>query len=887
MTAPDTILARTGAVIARIARRLSGVAPHDGEAEERLRASFREACGRFKRLISANNKALEAMAHLEETLAGNTPYSLPYIRTQSTRIVSSVYQMIEALDTLAPGRYPALRQRFEAISGSIIPLLGTSPDMTGGPFIRSFADLTAASSDEVGSKAANLGELRNVAGLPVPDGFAVTASAFWHFMRASGLDEEVDRQLRLADPERLDRLYGACSHIQQRILATPVPEDLEQQLHAAGAALQARLTQPSQPSQPPYPPHPAHLAVRSSALGEDMPGQAFAGQYRSLLNVPPLQLPEAWREVIASKYGAEAVAYRMRNGLADRDTAVCVAVMPMLGSVAGGVLYTRNPMNARSDSMVIHAALGLPRGVVDGRLPTDRFVVQRSLPHAVQERHVAYKNEQYATASGEGVTRIPASPDEAERPSLSDDQLTRLAALASAVDSHYGTPQDVEWAMLPDDQFMLLQSRPLTMHEGHAARSLPAGAHILLQAGETASHGTACGHVVHVRKQADALGFPEGAVLAIPHAAPRWAPLLSRASAVLAGTGSSAGHLANVAREFGVPAIFGTGWKIDTLEAGSLVTVDADACAVLAGRVDALLAHATPPRPIMQGTPVHAILEEVISHIAPLNLTDPDGPDFRAANCATLHDLTRFCHQKAVEEMFRDGKDARFPKQLARQLYHGRPLQFWVVDLDDAFRDPPQGKLIPLENIASPPMHALWRGMMHIPWGGPPPIHARGFLAVLAESALDPGFEPAGASAYSMRNYFLVSSRFCTLQSRFGYHFCTVETLAGEEDAENFAAFRFRGGAADLDRRLLRVRLIADVLEEYGFRVRTIRDSLAARTEGLPQKDMLRALHVLGYLAMHTRQLDMVMSGSDAVRHYRDKIFGELGSILQEMQEAR
>ncbi|WBF66900.1 hypothetical protein LN040_14410 [Desulfovibrio subterraneus] len=873
MTSPDSALARAWAVIATTARRLSGSAPYSSAEEESLRASFREACGRFKRLISANNKALEAMSHMEQALEGTAPYDLSYVRTQSTRIVSSVYQMIEAMETIAPGRYGALRERFEAIRAEISPHLETTPEPADGPLVLPFSSLGCEHAPQVGGKAANLGELRNKANLPVPDGFAVTAHGFWAFMRHSGLDEEADRQLRLADPDRLDNLYAMCSRIQQQIMRSPLPDELVQALTRAEAELRERTG------------YTGNLAVRSSALGEDMPGQAFAGQYRSLLNVPSETLAEAWREVAASKYGAEAVAYRLRCGLSDRDTAVSVAVMPMLGSVAGGVLYTRDPVDVRSEAIIIHAVQGLPRGVVDGRLPTDRFAVQRTAPFAIVERHVAFKKERYVTAPGEGVAKVDSPPEEAALPSLTDEQLQQLAALAERVEQHYGTPQDVEWAMLPDTSFMLLQSRPLTMPSADAiARrltppTLPEGTVVLVQGGETASPGTGAGPIVQIRKQAEALAFPEGGVLVVPYAAPRWAPLLSRASAVIAGTGSSAGHLANVAREFGVPALFGTGWKADSLETGTLVTVDADAGLVLEGRVESLLT-APKPRNVMQGTSVHATLKQVLSHIAPLSLTDPDCPDFRAVNCKTMHDITRFCHQKAVEEMFRDGKDARFPKHLARQLYHGRPLQFWVVDLDDAFRSPPAGKLIPLENIASPPMHALWHGMMHIPWQGPPPVHARGFLSVLAESALDPGFEPSSASIYSMKNYFLVSSRFCTLQSRFGYHFCTVETLAGDVDAENFAAFRFKGGAADADRRLMRVRLIADILEENNFRVQVIRDSLAARMEGLPLEHMLRALQVLGYLAMHTRQLDMVMSSPEAVQHYRDKIATELQEVL-------
>ncbi len=991
MTPHESALARTWAVLRKwgrflkgslhaMARRCFPAARYDEAAQEGLRASFREACAWFKRLVSANNKALEAMSHMEETLAGSSPYDLAYVRTQTTRIASSVYQMIEAMDALAPDRYSVLRERFEEIRAQLAPLLETAPDLGEGPLVRSFAELAAVDAPEVGGKAANLGELRNRAYLPVPDGFAVTARAFWLFMRHSGLNEEVDRLLRLADPDRLDSLYGVCSRIQQKVVSAPLPEELETALTAAANALMQRTG------------WSGSLAVRSSALGEDMPGHAFAGQYRSLLNVPPEHVAEAWREVIASKYGAEAVAYRMRCGLSDRDTAVSVAVMPMLGSVAGGVLYTRNPVQGNSDTMVIHAASGLPRGVVDGRVPTDRFVLSCDPPYAIVERHIARKTERYEVGNGEGVTRRETPAHLVETPSLDDEKLRALATLSMRVEAHYGCAQDVEWALLPHGEFMLLQARPLSLiggdpvacvfPGGQDASEMPDGARdnplhgnyplrvgrfsdevdedagsaaeagaggssalqtagaaepaapyaagtadasdvafldannadimidttcitatdgaasagvaagsgdagappaeytVLLRGGETAAPGAGAGEVVHVRKQVEALAFPKGAVLVLSHAAPRWAPLLSRAAAVVAGTGSSAGHLANVSREFGVPALFGIGDAVEALPAGATVTVDADGGRVIEGTASALLRRAKRPRVVMRGSSVHTTLEKVLEHIAPLTLTDPDGPDFRAANCRTLHDITRFCHQKSVEEMFRDGKGARYPQHLARRLYHGRPLQFWVVDLDDAFRDPPEGKLIPLQNIVSPPMRALWHGMMDIPWEGPPPVHASGFLSVLAQSALDPGFEPAGASVYAMRNYFLVSSRFCTLQSRFGYHFCTVETLAGDEDAENFAAFRFKGGAADLDRRLRRVLLIADVLEEHGFRVRVIRDSLAARLEGFPLEMMLRALRVLGYLVMHTRQLDMVMSSPAAVGHYRKRIEDDLRAIL-------
>lgn len=868
----ESTVTHAWAALKRLARRLSAIVSTEKVVdEEGLRASFREACGRFKRLVSANNKALEAMSHMEETLAGSQPYDLAYVRTQTTRIVSAVYQMVEALDTLAPGRYSALRMRFESIRAQLVPLLETAPGTHDGTLVIPFSDLAAADAPRVGGKAANLGEMRNRADLPVSDGFAVTAQAFWLFMRHTGLDEEVDRQLRLASPERLESLYGTCSRIRQKIVAAPLPPELHEALNTAAQELALRTGSA------------ARLAVRSSALGEDSMGHAFAGQYRSMLNVPSEHLAEAWREVVASKYGVEAVAYRMRRGLADRDVAVSVAVMPMLGAVAGGVLYTRDPVTMRADNMVIHAVQGLPRGVVDGSLPTDRFSLCRVPPHAILSRQIAYKSERYAAANGEGVTRLDTPPDMASAPALTDAQLHTLAGLSMRVEQHYGIPQDVEWALLDNGEFRLLQARPILFNRAarapEAAPPLPEGTVVLLQGGETASPGTACGPVVQVRKQAEALGFPDNAVLAVPHADTRWAPLLSRAAAVVAGTGSSAGHLANVAREFGIPALFGVGWKVDTLKTGTVVTVDADAGQVLEGRIESLLADAPAPRNIMEGSSVHTALSNVLAHIAPLTLTDSESPDFRPENCQTLHDITRFCHQKAVEEMFRSD-DGGYPRHMAKQLYLDRPLQFWVVNLDDGFLREPQGKLIPLEDIGSPPMHALWHGMMHVPWAGPPPVHLQGFLSLLAQSASTPGFEPAGATDFTIRNYFLVSSRFCSLQSRFGYHFCTVETLAGDVDAENFVAFRFKGGAADINRRLMRVRLIAEILEEYGLRTRIIRDSLSARLEGLPMEETLRALRVMGHLVMHTRQLDMIMSSPDSVVYYKEKLGADIRTVL-------
>ena len=127
----------------------------------------------------------------------------------------------------------------------------------------------------------------------------------------------------------------------------------------------------------------------------------------------------------------------------------------------------------------------------------------------------------------------------------------------------------------------------------------------------------------------DLLQFPAGAVLvtAFPH--PGWAPLLSRAAALVTDRGGITGHLANVAREFGIPALFNTGKATAILTPGDTVTVDADGLAVYAGRVEELLALAAPKEGLMAGTPVGETLKEVMTLITPLHLTNPEASDFR------------------------------------------------------------------------------------------------------------------------------------------------------------------------------------------------------------------------------------------------------------------
>jgi len=417
---------------------------------------------------------------------------------------------------------------------------------------------------------------------------------------------------------------------------------------------------------------------------------------------------------------------------------------------------------------------------------------------------------------------------------------------------------------------------------GRTSETVDASAHtVLLQGKITASGGIRAGRVRVLKRDADALQFAAGEVMVIQQSLPGFAVLLDRAAAVIAEYGSISSHLANVAREYRVPALFDAEGAMDLLHNGQTVTVDADAMKVYEGKVVPLLKSPGRRAPnLMVGTPVYAILKQVMPHVAPLTLLNPDAPTFSPAHCTSLHDIIRYCHEKAVNEMFEFGRKHEFPKRSSKQLVVDVPMQWWILNLDDGFAEEVDGPRVRLENITSVPMLSLWQGITCMPWQGPPPIDGKGLLSVMFEATRNPALNPSMHSQYAQRNYFMIAKNYCSLMSRFGFHFCTVESYVSERVPENYIIFRFKGGAADDFRKMRRIRLISEILEGAGFTVMITEDALSARFEDYPMDVMQNRLNIIGYLTMHTRQLDMVMSKDAMVGHYRQKIKADIERLF-------
>jgi pyruvate,water dikinase len=452
------------------------------------------------------------------------------------------------------------------------------------------------------------------------------------------------------------------------------------------------------------------------------------------------------------------------------------------------------------------------------------------------------------------------------------------------LEAHFGQPQDIEWALDQKGRFYLMQSRALRVASPTLADerrpTVAKGHKILLDRGTIASRGVGAGPVHVVWNEEDLASFPEGGVLVVRHTYNEFAVVLQRAAAVVSDIGTVLGHLATVAREYNVPAVFNTEKATKVLRNGMQVTVDAMYANVYEGVVEELLKKKTADEAI-EASPVLKQLREILTMITPLNLTDPRSPEFTPKGCKTLHDITRFAHEVSLEAMFDLGKESHFAERSTKQLVCDVPMQWWIIDLDDGIKEGVTGKKVKVEDIVSIPMNAIWRGMTALPWKGPPPVDTKGFLSIMFGATMDPSMDPSVRKRFADKNYIIISKHFCNLNSRLGFHFSTTEAYVGDNPNENYVSFIFKGGAADVDRRVRRVQFVARLLEHFDFRVEIKDDSLLARLTGHNEDYLTERLKVLGHIMTHTRQLDMVMYNEAMVKWYYEDMLSGIESFVK------
>ena len=306
--------------------------------------------------------------------------------------------------------------------------------MTSSGYTRSLDRLRREDESSFGGKSASLGELL-AAEIPVPPGFALSTAAYASF----AADDAV--AAAIAD--------GAADAIGAAMRGVAMPGDVRDEIARAYASI----------GEPP-------VAVRSSAIGEDSAEATFAGQQETFLWVRGVeQVCEAVRDCWISLYSPTAVAYRARLGR-DRAAAMGVTVQEMVDAEISGVMFTCNPVSGDPSMVAVNASWGLGLAVVGGEVTPDDYLVSKVTREVVRAKVNDKHHEYVPDPNGRGAILRDVEVDRRTTRCLDEAALAALVDVAKRVERHFGSRQDIEWAIArgttAPEGLYLLQSRPVT-----------------------------------------------------------------------------------------------------------------------------------------------------------------------------------------------------------------------------------------------------------------------------------------------------------------------------------------------------------------------------------------------------------------------------------------
>ncbi|MFB6127642.1 MAG: phosphoenolpyruvate synthase [Halolamina sp.] len=596
----------------------------------------------------------------------------------------------------------------------------------------------------VGGKAASLGELTD-AGLPVPPGFVVTADTYRTFIEEAGIDDELFSAVDV-DPEDSAALTEAESRARELILETDLPASVREEILAAYDDLGDGE---------------AFVAVRSSATAEDLPDASFAGQQETFLNVTGEALVDRVKECWASLFSQRAIYYRNRQGFPHDEVDIAVVVQQMVAAEKSGVLFTSHPSTGEPRA-ILEAAWGLGEAVVSGSVSPDNYVVDRETGD-VTDVTVAEKKTKMVKdeETGETVER-EVGPDRRTERVLSEAEIDSLITVGERVEAHYEEPQDVEWAIVDGDVYML-QSRPITTisepspvddpskagtavgqtdggegatksessaggggdgddaagaaaHEnGAPTGAVDNGDDETLVSGLGASPGTVSGpaRVLTDLDELDKVG--DGDVIVAEMTTPDMVPAMKRAAAIVTDEGGMTSHAAIVSRELGVPAVVGTAAATTELADGDVITVDGERGTIRPGKPVSEESEHEPVEAVRPDTPVKPMTATEVK----VNVSIPEAAERAAATGADGVGLLRTEHMvissgKTPERYIADHGEGAYQDELVEGIervadeFYPRPVRVRTLDAPtDEFRQLTGGEDEPEEHN---PMLG-WRGI--------------------------------------------------------------------------------------------------------------------------------------------------------------------------------
>ena len=424
----------------------------------------------------------------------------------------------------------------------------------------------------VGGKGANLGEMYNF-GIPVPNGFVVTAQAYENVINHNALQPVIMEIIRRTEVTNQKELEKASIKIQRLIHTADIPNELVKEIFDSYKSLKKGDTTPL-------------VAVRSSATAEDLPDASFAGQQESYLDIKgEANLIQAIRSAWGSLWGARAIFYRATKGYDHFKVLLAVPVQLMIQSEVSGVVFSVNPVSKNKNQVVVEAVWGLGDYMVQGVVNPDHYIVNKK-DLTIHSRQIVSQSIMEVRNHPSGVKKVSVPAAKVNSRKLTDEQVIEVAKLSIKVHQHYFFPQDSEFAV-EDGKVFLVQTRPITTLQSGSSKVIVKESQIknlkqILQ-GEPASFGIGFGKVVRINSSNEIDKVKLGDVLVTEMTSPDFVPAMKKAGAIITDKGGQTSHAAIVSRELGIPAVVGTKTATNLLKTDQVVTVNGSTGAIYTG----------------------------------------------------------------------------------------------------------------------------------------------------------------------------------------------------------------------------------------------------------------------------------------------------------------
>lgn len=822
----------------------------------------------FRKILQLNTLVFEQIAAMDRALGGEYIFDRNFIEESVRTIARHVHHVTYNLNALTNNGYIPLYDRYQEIRVILDDILAGNTKALSCPPVLPLDSLSWELEPLVGIDLVCLAELRHHPGIKASNGLVVSSDAVQVI-----LNNTINKTIATAS-SKTDLSFD---------LVTESLSNSLQPMLAKHPKLLLSITATRLGGLPGDPRDLGEFLLRKEendsliVLAEaDLPLEQLTGS--------PGQSSPSLRETIRRDNGGSSpedlflkgitsittiAAERCKTLYPDTEPYFALFLRPASNALARGTITTRAAIKSATPLLTVTSWLPGKRQEMDihqlRRIFPFDFVssimspknLERHFPDGLQATNATPQNHHFRRGS---ATILPK-------------EIQALAETAMTLERIMGVPVIMHWEYLENNKFVVTRlfpflekpAVPTTLELEKEKKT----ATVIGKGGQVVQSGVAAGTVFHVTQHTSLNDFPIGGVAVAPIATPQLTPILHRASAILTEHGNPVGHLATVARELSLPALFGIPGILEKLPEGTEVTVDAGQGCIYKGVLNYLLQQGNNDNSFSPIDPEYRVLRRLLRFISPLKLVNPDDPNFLPQNCRSFHDIIHFCHEMAVDEL------AHFQERRPglRSIHTTRlhlPVQMDInlLDIGGGLPNSPVQQPGPAD-ILSEPFAIFLDGLLHPQATSEdvPTLGIRDIISSIPRTSRLSSISPE----ISGKNLAIISQEYMNLSLRLGYHFCVIDAHLANDRHRNYIYFRFIGGLADHVRRARRALFISDVLGAMDFKVFWKGDLIVGRMK-FEEKDVLRsALFVLGALTTYSRQRDISLYSDELAQELFDR----------------